>query len=58
MNAEMAVLEAEAATAKTEVATEAEAEKMEVEAVTAVKETAGQISSVKRGCIVRAEGNR
>jgi hypothetical protein len=43
MNAEAAVSEVEAEAVKTEAATEAEA--------------AGRMSSVKRGHIVRAEGN-
>jgi hypothetical protein len=45
MNVEVAVSEAEAA-------------KTEVEAATAVTEVAGQMSSVKRGHIVRVEGNK
>jgi hypothetical protein len=43
--------EAEAEVAKTEAAPEAEAAKAEVE-------VAGRISSVKRGHIVRMDGNR
>jgi hypothetical protein len=46
MNVEAAVSEVEAAT------------EVEVEAVTAVMEAAGRMSSVKRGRIVRAEGNK
>jgi hypothetical protein len=45
MNAEVAVSEAEAV-------------KTEVEAATAVTEAAGRMSSVKRGHIVRVEGNK
>jgi hypothetical protein len=56
MNVEMAVSEAEVA--KMEAATEAEAAKMEAEAAMAVTEAAGRMSSVKRGHIVRAEGNK
>jgi hypothetical protein len=49
MNAEVAVSEAEVA--KTEAATEAEV-------ATAVTEAVGWMSSVKRGRIVRVEGNK
>jgi hypothetical protein len=47
MNAEAAMSEARAEVAK-----------MEVEAAMVVMEAVGQMSSVKRGRIVRAEGNK
>jgi hypothetical protein len=61
MNAEAAVSEVEAVKMEAEAATavsEAEAVKTEAEAATAVTEVAGRMSSVKRGRIVRAEGDK
>jgi hypothetical protein len=66
MNAEAAVSEAEAAVSEAEAAvseaeaavSEAEAAVSEAEAATAVMEAEGRMSSVKRGHIVRAEGNK
>jgi glycine cleavage system H lipoate-binding protein len=55
MNAEVAMSEVGAEAAKMEAATEVEAA-TEAEAVKT--EVAGRISSVKRGHIVRAEGNK